>query len=812
MALAYRWVNCSACLVLFSLSGAWAPESAFGARAVPPLENRLITGVVQNADLRRVGRANVELRDQEGTLVETTATNDGGEFIVLAPTAGVYSLRAIQDTFKSEYVILDIGEQIPRPVTLTMAVTQDIALEVVAPLAPIQHKVSSETYSLSRKDIEAIPRGSNIEFNDLLMTIPSAVNGSLKQVHIRQDHANLQVRIDGVPIPDTVSSVFTDVISPRAWERADIILGGPEAQFGNRTAAVIDITSKSGTKPGFGSVQMFGGSNETVNPSFEYGGALGNRFRFYVLNSFTGTNRGIDPPTLGKSVFHDHSNRNQTFLRGDYQFDNQNNFTWLVLNSVAKFQIPTSPGQTANGTVVGLIQAQDPGFSPVASEDIDENQKEHNQYTHLVWRHDVDANRFFSLAGYFRHTRATFVTDPLNVLAFTPDESEPFSAGSQDRLAYSSGVRFDYTQRVNAEHLVKAGFQFDRTQAINKTRLSVFARDGGGNPIGSVLARNADSRTIGYREEFWLQDQFTPTDRLTFNVGVRVDNVHGFVDAAQVSPRVGVAYKFTPNTVFHGFYGRLFTPPNLEAVRFLQLNTVGTTAQPENLMNNTVQPERSHYFEIGASQAFGQIATVQVTGFYKLSRFLSDAGQFGTTPLLNFFAFDRGWQRGIDGSVKVNLTDDLIGRGNVAWGQCKGKGLQSGHFLLEQGEIDDINTSEGVFCDHMQTVTSSAVISYRVLPQTTLTGQMLFASGLRTAAPGAKTNSGHSPSYTVYNFSIDHVVHVASRQKLLLGFDIINAFNQEFFLNQGEGSIGLGVSHAGRPRSYFFRGQWFFDP
>ena len=58
-----------------------------------------------------------------------------------------------------------------------------------------------------------------------VLTLPSAVDGGLKQVHIRQDHANLQFRIDGVPIPDTVSSVFTDVISPRTWERADIILG-----------------------------------------------------------------------------------------------------------------------------------------------------------------------------------------------------------------------------------------------------------------------------------------------------------------------------------------------------------------------------------------------------------------------------------------------------------------------------------------------------------------------------------------------------------------------------------------------------------
>ena len=47
------------------------------------------------------------------------------------------------------------------PVALTMSVTQDIALEIVSPLPAIQYKASSETYQLSRKDIETLPKGNN---------------------------------------------------------------------------------------------------------------------------------------------------------------------------------------------------------------------------------------------------------------------------------------------------------------------------------------------------------------------------------------------------------------------------------------------------------------------------------------------------------------------------------------------------------------------------------------------------------------------------------------------------------------------------
>ena len=298
------------------------PQSGFAAPA-----NQTIAGYVQNADLRRVAQATVELRDKEGTLVTSATTTDAGAFTLFTPRDGVFSVQAVQDTYRSEHVVIEISQEAPAPVVLTLTETKDVALEIVAPLTPVKPNSSGETYSVSRKDIEALPRGNNVDLHDVLATIPSAISSSLKQVHIRQEHANLQFRIDGVPIPDTVTSQFTDLLSPRAWERADIMLGGMEAQYGNRTAAVIDITSKSGTKPGFGSIGVFGGSNETVLPSFEYGGTAGDKLRYYVMNNYKTTNRAIDPPTLGQSIFHGHGESNQTFLRGDYQIDNRNNLT-----------------------------------------------------------------------------------------------------------------------------------------------------------------------------------------------------------------------------------------------------------------------------------------------------------------------------------------------------------------------------------------------------------------------------------------------------------------------------------------------------
>ena len=103
---------------------------------------------------------------------------------------------------------------------------------------------------------------------------------------------------------------------------------------------------------------------------------------------------------------------------------------------------------------------------------------------------------------------------------------------------------------------------------------------------------------------------------------MRADVVQYQRNEAQVSPRIGVTYKANPANVFHVFYGRQFTPPNLEAISFAKLNTAGTKAQPEDTTNNTVRAERAHYFEVGSYHALsplGDLATDRLLQARQLS-------------------------------------------------------------------------------------------------------------------------------------------------------------------------------------------------
>src|SRR4249919_2686925 len=137
-----------------------------------------IIGTVQDQDLRRVDQAIVQVRDQEGTMVAQGVTNQAGEFGIMVPEAGTYSISAVRDTLRSEYVVVKIGAMPLSPVSLALAVTREIALEIVSPLPAIQYKASSETYQLSRKDVEVLPRGNNNTVADVLLTVPSVASGA----------------------------------------------------------------------------------------------------------------------------------------------------------------------------------------------------------------------------------------------------------------------------------------------------------------------------------------------------------------------------------------------------------------------------------------------------------------------------------------------------------------------------------------------------------------------------------------------------------------------------------------------------------
>ena len=135
----------------------------------------------------------------------------------------------------------------------------------------IQTQVGASTYTIDSGAIQAAPGGDNVLLNQVMLQVPDAAQDSFGQLHIRGDHNGLQFRLNGIILPDGIS-VFGQTLPPRLIDSMQMIMGSLPAQYGLRSAGIIDLTTKSGSLDPGGSITVYGGSHGQIEPSFDYGG------------------------------------------------------------------------------------------------------------------------------------------------------------------------------------------------------------------------------------------------------------------------------------------------------------------------------------------------------------------------------------------------------------------------------------------------------------------------------------------------------------------------------------------------------------
>src|ERR1035437_10087445 len=174
----------------------------------------------------------------------------------------------------------------------------------------IQPQLGASAYSFDAKQIDALPGGSNASLSTVILQAPGVSQDSFGQLHVRDDHNGLQYRLNGVILPEGLG-VFGQALSPRLADSVKLVTGALPAQYGLRTAGIVDIRTKTGLSNG-GSVSLYGGSQGLVEPSFEYGGSSGNLSGF-VSGSFLQSNRGIESPDGSSTPIHDRTQQTNGF-------------------------------------------------------------------------------------------------------------------------------------------------------------------------------------------------------------------------------------------------------------------------------------------------------------------------------------------------------------------------------------------------------------------------------------------------------------------------------------------------------------------
>src|ERR1700730_463149 len=169
----------------------------------------------------------------------------------------------------------------------------------------IQTQTGASVYTLDQAAINAVPGGDHTLLNQVILQAPEVAQESFGQFHIRGEHNGLQYRVNGIILPEGIS-VFGQSLDPRLISSMSLITGALPAEYGLRTAGIIDLTTKSGLLQAGGAVSLYGGSHGTVDPSVSYGGSSG-ALSYFVSGDLLRNDLGIESPDGSSNPIHDHT-------------------------------------------------------------------------------------------------------------------------------------------------------------------------------------------------------------------------------------------------------------------------------------------------------------------------------------------------------------------------------------------------------------------------------------------------------------------------------------------------------------------------
>jgi outer membrane receptor protein involved in Fe transport len=658
--------------------------------------------------------------------------------------------------------------------------------------------LGATTYTVTKEQIEALPQGENAPFNEVLLRTPgmaqdSAANGDL---HLRGEHANIQYRINDVLLPEGITG-FGQELDTRFVDSLRLITGSLPAQYGFRTAGVVDLRTKSGAFEPGGEASLYGGSYDTIKPSFEYGGSSGN-LNYFADASYTHNELGIENPTGSSSAIHDRTDQYKAFSYLSYVLDDTSRISAMGSASFSDFQVPNQPGLPAGSAPNG--EQWVPGTFD--STMLNENQNEQNYYGVVAYQKSAgDLN--LQVAAYGRLSSVHFKPDPVGDLYLNGVASDV------DRKLYAGGIQADASYNLGEKHTLRGGVTFlDESLSAHSTT-TVFPVDASGAPAGPAFPIEDNSVPHALFAGVYLQDEWKILPKVTVNFGARFDLYYATFDKEnQPSPRINLIYQPTDATTLHAGYARYFTPPAREFVSPESVHKFDNTSNAASVtQDDPIRCERSDYFDAGITQKLAPGLQVGLDGYYKKAQNQIDDGLFGQTLILSTFNYRQGLVYGVEATATYTI-DGFSTYANVAYSRARGLNINSAQFLFDPAKLS-YSQNNWIFLDHDQTVTGSFGASYLWKHgggSTRVYADALYGSGLRTDAtePDGTVipNGGSVPAYYSVSLGVGEAFKIRGKEHLLARLDVVNITDHVYQLRNGSG-VGVNAPQFGMRLGFF---------
>lgn len=537
--------------------------------------------------------------------------------------------------------------------------------------------------------------------------------------HPLGDHAQVSFVVDGQPISDQQSKVFSTQLPTSAIQSMELITSSPNAEFGDKTSLVDQITTRSGlgAMRQFGSVDAYYGTFGSVGTDVSYGWGNEKVGNFIALDG-TRSSRFLDSPEF--TPFHDVGNNETIFDRLDYEPTSKDAIHLNLFTARNWIQIPNSYDQLAQ----------------------DQRQRVLTWNVAPGYQHTFSSNMLLTINPYARKDQFNYYPSR------DPFDDTP-STQSQSRQLFNYGTRADLAI-TQGRHNIKIGIDLKQTRLIESFNFGItdptfnaVCNTLSGNPVTDASITNPKScAPLGYVVNPNLQPGLIPFDlsrggspflyrathninecgvyiedaitihSLLLNVGMRGDTYYGLTSDGQAEPRVGLAYNFKKtNTVLRASYSRTMETPFNENLLLSSASGLSNGVAEGVLgVNSTpaISPGHRNQFNAGFQQAIGKYILVDGDYFWKYTTNGFDFSALQNTTI----TFPIAWNKSkLDGATGRVSTTNIHGF-NAYWtfGHTRARFFppQSGG-LLNTSQVPD-----GVFrIDHDQAFESNFVARYQ---------------------------------------------------------------------------------------------------